>query len=70
MKKKHIVIAIYFGIALLFGLYQWKFGDNGYRGLAYNLGRGLVWPFALFPTLGSWVGAIILVIFVALVVMS
>jgi hypothetical protein len=70
MKRKHIVIAVYIGIAVLFGLYQWKFGDNGYRGLAYNLGRGLVWPFALFPSLGNFVGAIILTIFVAVALMT
>jgi membrane-bound ClpP family serine protease len=60
MKTSHIIITAYVVIAILFGIYGSLFGDYDYRGFMYNLGRGLVWPTIIFPSLGKIIGGIIL----------
>ena len=70
MSKKSKIISVYLAIGLLYALYGWLFGDNSYKSFAYNLGTGLVWPLMMFPGLGKVVGAGILVIFIALVLIS
>jgi hypothetical protein len=70
MSKKAKIISVYLAIGALFALYAWMFGANSYKGFAYHLGSGLVWPIMLFPGLGKLIGAGILVLFVALVTMS
>jgi hypothetical protein len=71
MGKKQKIIAIYLVVGLLFGLQQWLWGDTAYKGLAYNLGRGLVWPAVMFPAFGQVVaGIIIVVVIVALLVLT
>lgn len=60
MKTSHIIITVYVVIAILFGIYGSLFGDYDYRGFMYNLGRGLVWPTIIFPSLGKIIGGIIL----------
>lgn len=64
-KKK--IVTLYFIIGCLFGLYGWLFGPASYKGLAYNLGQGVMWPVFIFPTLGKVIGALILVLFIAIV---
>ncbi|WP_219118636.1 hypothetical protein [Janthinobacterium sp. UMAB-56] len=61
MTLKQKIISAYCSIAVLFGLYGWMFGQFKYRGLFYNLGRGLVWPVTIFPALGQIIGAVIIV---------
>lgn len=34
-------------------------GAQGWRGLAYAIGQGLVWPAVWFPSLGSIIGGLI-----------
>lgn len=70
MSTKAKLISAYLAIAVLFALYGWMFGSNSYKGFAYNLGTGIVWPVMLFPGLGKVLGAGILVLFIALVSMS
>lgn len=70
MKTKHKVIAAYIGFGVLYALYAWIFGDTAHKSFAYNLGQGLVWPAAMFPELGSILGAIVLVIFIAVISLS
>lgn len=60
MKTSHIIITAYVVIAILFGIYGSLFGDYDYRGFMYNMGRGLVWPAIIFPSLGKLIGGIIL----------
>lgn len=64
MKLKGLLISGYFGIGLIYALYSWMFGAYSKAGLAYNLGRGLVWPASMFPTVGTFIGGIILVVII------
>lgn len=46
-------------------------GEWAYCGLAYNLGRGLVWPVFMFPAFGQVVaGTIIVVVIAAVLVLN
>ncbi|BDT66698.1 hypothetical protein os1_08620 [Comamonadaceae bacterium OS-1] len=65
MTKTHKVIALYLVVGLLFGLQQWIWGAMAYRGLAFNLGRALVWPAVMFPAFGQAVAGIIIVVVIA-----
>lgn len=64
MKLKGILISSYFAIGLIYALYSWLFGAYTHASLAYNLGRGLVWPASMFPTVGTFIGGIILVVII------
>jgi integral membrane sensor domain MASE1 len=64
MSTKQKIISLYFFIAFLFALYGWLFGHLSYRGFAYNLGVGLVWPATIFPAFGAFLGTVIIVLFV------
>lgn len=65
MTKIHKVIVIYLVIGLLFGLQQWIWGAVAYKGLAFNLGRGLAWPAVMFPAFGQAVAGLIIVVVIA-----
>ncbi|MCB1657299.1 MAG: hypothetical protein KDI39_03650 [Pseudomonadales bacterium] len=65
MKIKHILISVYLGIGVLFGLYGSIWGQYDYKGVAYNMGRGLMWPVVMFPSLGQVVALIVIVGFIA-----
>ena len=67
MGKKQKIIAIYAVVGLMFGLQQWLWGDMAYKGLMYNMGRGLVWPVLMFPAFGSVVAGIIILLVIAAV---
>ena len=67
MSKKQKVITIYLVVGLLFGLYQWLWGEMAYKGLMYNMGRGVVWPVLMFPAFGQIVAGIIIVLVIAAV---
>lgn len=41
---KATLIGIYLTISIVCGVSFWLFGNYSYKGPAYNLGRGLVWP--------------------------
>lgn len=68
MSTKQKIINAYFVIGLLFALYEWKFGMYSYKGFFYNLGKGLIWPAVLFPSLGHIIGGVIILLFVVFVV--
>lgn len=55
MKAK--LIGNYLFIAVLFGTGSWLFGENSYRGYAYNLGVGIVWPVSLFKSYPEFDGS-------------
>ena len=66
---KKILIGAYAGIAVLFALYGTLFGAHSHEGFAANLGRAVVWPAILFPSLGAFIGGIVmLVVIVAVLV--
>lgn len=60
MSTKAKIIAGYAVIALGFAIYLANWGDQAFRGFAYNLGRALFWPFVLFPGAGVVAGGLIM----------
>lgn len=67
MKVRHWMLLIYIVIGVFFGIYGWLFGSQGYKGFAYNLGMGIVWPAIIFPGLGKLIGGLIVVALVVAV---
>lgn len=65
MGKK--IFFVYIIIGLLTALYGSWWGDNNHRSFAYNLGGGLVWPAVWFPSLGKAIGAVLLVVIIAII---
>ncbi|MFS2162580.1 hypothetical protein [Variovorax sp. Varisp62] len=59
MTLKAKLIAGYGAMGALVLLYQWIFVSGASFGVA--LGKGLVWPAVIFPALGGFIGAILLV---------
>ncbi|MDO9178709.1 MAG: hypothetical protein Q7U16_10430 [Agitococcus sp.] len=66
---KPILISVYVAIAVLTGIYGSIWGQYDYKGFAYNLGRGLIWPAVMFPSLGKAIGLLIIIGFIAFVTM-
>ncbi|PTQ87178.1 hypothetical protein [Agitococcus lubricus] len=60
MKLKQTLITAYVGIAILFGLYGSIWGQYDYKGFFYNMGRGLIWPAIMFPSLGKVIALILI----------
>lgn len=58
MKQK--IIGAYLVSAIIFSLYSWLYGDYAHKSYLFNLGVGLVWPAVIFPGLGKFLGAAIL----------
>jgi hypothetical protein len=52
MNIKSTIFSIYILLAVGTAVYGSIWGDFNYKGVAYNIGRALVWPFIWFPTLG------------------
>ncbi|MCB1659315.1 MAG: hypothetical protein KDI39_13925 [Pseudomonadales bacterium] len=66
---KAMLIAAYVVIGILTGIYGSIWGQYDYKGLAYNMGRGLMWPVVMFPSLGQVVALVVIVVFIAAVTM-
>jgi len=64
MNIKSTAFGVYFILAIGTSIYGSLWGDYNYKGFAYNIGRGLAWPFIWFPTLGAIVGGVLLLIFI------
>ncbi|HCT9254198.1 TPA: hypothetical protein OUB85_000741 [Enterobacter hormaechei] len=61
---KPFIISIYCVLALITAIYQAIWGTQAWRGLAYAIGQGLVWPAVWFPSLGSIIGGLIWIIII------
>lgn len=61
MKK---FLLIYAALIVVFALYGTLWGDYAFRGIGYNLGRAIVWPSILFPSIGKAIGAMVLLAFI------
>lgn len=61
---KRFIISIYCVLALITAIYQAVWGTQAWRGLAYAIGQGLVWPAVWFPSLGSIIGGFIWIIII------
>ena len=67
MTTKQKLIAAYLFIAIIFAIYGTYLGDHAAAGFFHNLGRGLVWPAIIFPSLGAFIGSIIMVVVILIV---
>lgn len=63
---KRFIISIYCVLALITAIYQAVWGPQVWRGLAYAIGQGLVWPAVWFPSLGSIIGGLIWIIIITI----
>ncbi|AYU95621.1 MULTISPECIES: hypothetical protein [Enterobacter] len=61
---KRFIISIYCVLTLITAIYQVVWGTQAWRGLAYAIGQGLVWPAVWFPSLGSIIGGLIWIIII------
>ncbi|MNY63582.1 hypothetical protein D3C86_2005590 [compost metagenome] len=59
MTLKAKLIAGYGAVGVLVLLYQWIFVSGASFGVAF--GKALVWPAVIFPALGGFIGAILLI---------
>lgn len=59
---KKVLMGGYAAIAALFAFYGTFFGTYSYQGFAANLGRAIVWPAILFPSLGKVIGGILMLL--------
>ena len=57
---KAALIGIYAAIGFLFAVYQHFWGQYNYKSFAYNIGQGIVWPAVMFPSVGKFIGGVIL----------
>ena len=64
---KSWLIGCYFGIGLLFAVYQHFWGHHSYKSFAYHLGQGVVWPAVMFPSVGKFIGGIMILLFIGFI---
>ena len=69
MSTKAKIILAYLGVALICLIYLAIWGASAHRGIAYNLGAGLVWPL-MIPGVGKFVGSIVLVLIIGAILVS
>ena len=64
---KSWLIRGYFIIGLLFAVYQHFWGQYSYKSFAYHLGQGAIWPAVMFPSVGKFIGGMILLIVIGMI---
>lgn len=70
MTLKQKLITSYVATMFIVALYSSNFGPFQNQSFAYNLGRGLVWPFTIFPTMGTILSVLVIGGLIAFVVMT
>lgn len=70
MTLKGKLISGYLVIGFIYTLYSWLFTSYSHASFAYNLGRGLVWPGAMFPSFGAFIGVIVLLVVIGAIHLS
>ena len=58
---KKYLIGGYVALIFVFWIYLSNWGDMACRGAAFNLGRALIWPVVIFPSLGHLIGGLVIV---------
>jgi hypothetical protein len=64
---KSWLIGCYCSIGLLFAVYQHFWGHQSYKSFAYHLGQGLVWPAVMFPSVGKFIGGMMILLFIGFI---
>jgi hypothetical protein len=57
---KKILILFYVVMIIGFAIYGANWGDYAYKGFFYNLGRSLIWPAIIFPSIGQAIGTMLI----------
>lgn len=65
-----IAIILYTIVGFIYLIYLEFWGPTPYQSFAWHLGQSLLWPFAMFPTLGKIIGGIIIVIVFGAIALS
>jgi len=63
-----VISAVYFLVAMFFWFIWSNWGAAAHHGAAFNLGRAIVWPAVLFPSVGAFIGGIVMLGVVAFLV--
>ncbi|WEE39363.1 hypothetical protein [Acinetobacter sp. TAC-1] len=58
------LIRSYLIIGLLFAIYQNFWGQHSYKSFAYHLGQGIVWPAVMFPSVGKFIGGVLILVII------
>nr|WP_230657892.1 hypothetical protein [Psychrobacter sp. I-STPA10] len=56
---KAFLLTGYVSIGFIYAIYSNFFGQYQYKSFAYNIGRALVWPASMFPSVGKFLGGIV-----------
>ena len=56
------LISIYLVIGFFFAVYQHFWGQYSYKSFMYNIGQGLVWPDVMFPSVGKFIGGVLILL--------
>lgn len=70
MSTRAKIIIGYLGIGLIFTIYFAVFGNAPSQGFGVALGKGLVWPAVLFPGIGTFIGAVVMILVVVAISLS
>ena len=62
---KATLVGIYAVIGFLYAVYQHFWGQYNYKSFAYNIGQGLIWPAWMFPSVGHFIGSVLILGIVA-----
>ena len=57
-------ISGYLGIGFFFAVYQHLWGHYKYKSFMFNIGQGLIWPAVMFPSVGKFIGGMLLLIII------
>lgn len=60
------VLGAYVLLIFVFAIYGNWWGAYAFKGFAFNLGRAVVWPVILFPSLGKVIGGLVVLVMVGL----
>ena len=61
------LISVYLVIGFFFAIYQHFWGQYNYKSFAYNIGQGLVWPAVMFPSVGKFIGGMMILLFIGFI---
>ncbi|AXQ21259.1 hypothetical protein BEN71_03760 [Acinetobacter wuhouensis] len=61
---KTALIGGYLTIGFFFAVYQHFWGQYSYKPFMFNIGQGLVWPAMLFPSVGKFIGGVLILLFI------
>ncbi|MCH4249242.1 MAG: hypothetical protein LKF82_15720 [Acinetobacter populi] len=63
------VISGYFIIGFFFAVYQHFWGQYNDKSFMFNLGQGLVWPAVMFPSVGKFIGGVLILLIIGTLIL-